>query len=210
MPSLSKENMIIALKGYIGSGKSTLSKILKDKYQFEIINADEVVSSLYENINIQKEVCNILNLDKFSKKKISEIVFNDKDKLNELEKFIHPKLEIEINRLIQTYGENIVLDCQVIDKLNINHDYEILVTCPKEKIINRVIKRDKRDKLQIENILKEQERFIVQKKKIFPINMSGDIDIAEHLNKIINIFQKDIKNKDIDYDEDDEDDEYYW
>lgn len=202
--------MIIALKGYIGSGKSTLSKILKDKYQFEIINADEVVSSLYENINIQKEVCNILNLDKFSKKKISEIVFNDKDKLNELEKFIHPKLEIEINRLIQTYGENIVLDCQVIDKLNINHDYEILVTCPKEKIINRVIKRDKRDKLQIENILKEQERFIVQKKKIFPINMSGDIDIAEHLNKIINIFQKDIKNKDIDYDEDDEDDEYYW
>ncbi len=40
--------MIIALKGYMGTGKTTISKIICKEYDFEVINADEIVQKMYE------------------------------------------------------------------------------------------------------------------------------------------------------------------
>ncbi len=183
--------MIIAIKGYIGTGKSTVSKIIANTYGYKYINADEVVANLYEDKNIQEDVCSILDLDFFSKKEIGNIVFKNIDKLNNLEAYIHPKLEKKLNDFILENKNNVVIDCQVIDKLNVIHDFEILCVCSKDTILNRIKNRDRRETDEIESILKIQEQFIVQHSKVLPINTNLDEDgIKEQIDKVLSTFEK--------------------
>ncbi len=67
--------MKIAIKGYIGSGKSTVSKIIAQEYGYEIIDADNIVAKLYEeNSNMRDEIINTLKLEEFSKQVIAKVV----------------------------------------------------------------------------------------------------------------------------------------
>ncbi len=189
--------MIIAIKGYIGTGKSTVSDIIANTYGYKYINADEVVASLYEDKNIQEDVCNILGLDFFSKKEIGNIVFKNIDKLNDLEAYIHPKLEKKINDFILENKNNVVIDCQVIDKLNVLYEFEILCVCSKNTILTRIKNRDGREIDEIERILKIQEKFMVQHSKVLPINTNLDENcIRKEIDKVLSTFEK-FKKKDL-------------
>ncbi len=205
MSNLSEGKMIIALKGYIGAGKSTISKLIEKEYNFKTINVDNIVKQLYEQDDeLKNKIVDEFGMEKFDKKELSEIVFSNKEQLRKLERIIHPILEKEIEKEIQNAKEDILLDCQIIDKLNIDYDYEILITCPKEEIIRRVKKRDNRDEVNIQNILNEQENYFLQKKKVFPINGKSDKEqLTKDLSKIIKIFKNDYKYKDLEgeYDE---------
>lgn len=88
---------IIGLMGGVGSGKSTVADILEKKYGAHLIITDEIAKRLYEKgeESYQKIVSyfgtGILNNDgEINRKKLSEIVFADKDKLEKLNSFVHP------------------------------------------------------------------------------------------------------------------------
>lgn len=88
---------IIGLMGGVGSGKSTVADILEKKYGAHLIITDEIAKRLYEKgeESYQKIVSyfgtGILNKDgEINRKKLSEIVFVDKDKLEKLNSFVHP------------------------------------------------------------------------------------------------------------------------
>ena len=88
---------IIGLMGGVGSGKSTVADILEKKYGAHLIITDDIAKKLYEKgeESYQKIVSyfgtGILNKDgEINRKKLSEIVFADKDKLEKLNSFVHP------------------------------------------------------------------------------------------------------------------------
>ena len=81
--------MIIGLTGGIASGKSTVSKYLAEK-GFKVYDADKIAKDISEKKSVQEEIILTFGnkiLDKngnIDRKKLKEIVFENKEKLKEL------------------------------------------------------------------------------------------------------------------------------
>lgn len=89
---------IIAVTGGIGSGKSTVLTILKQK-GYLVISSDEIVSDLYKNRSFLRSLKKLFPsaVKGFfrpvaDKKIISDVVFKDEKKRLELNALIHPKV----------------------------------------------------------------------------------------------------------------------
>lgn len=100
---------IIGLAGGVGTGKSTVASILKDKFNSYIVMADQVGhkamepdTQAYYNI-IDLFGRNILKEDKtIDRSKVADIVFHDANMLKRLNQIIHPFVEQYIKREIET------------------------------------------------------------------------------------------------------------
>lgn len=88
---------VIGITGGIGSGKSLVADILKNKYHARVINTDriakeqmEIGGASYQNV-VECFGTDILATDKsIDRKKLAAIVFEDKAKLNQLNQLTHP------------------------------------------------------------------------------------------------------------------------
>lgn len=99
---------IIGITGGIGSGKSAVLDILKNKYKAVVYEADKLAHDLikkdmplyYEYVSLFGE--EILDNEKeLDHKKIAEIAFHDKEKLNRLNDIVHPAVKEYILSLIE-------------------------------------------------------------------------------------------------------------
>ena len=91
--------IIIGITGGVGSGKSTALNYLKNEYNAYIVEADKLAHRLmqpgeiiYRNIIEAFGDCVIdfENSEIIDRKKLGDIVFNDKESLNKLNKIVHP------------------------------------------------------------------------------------------------------------------------
>ena len=95
----------IAITGGIGSGKSTVSEIIR-KMGYVVVSADKVYSELLVNEDFVKEICDLMNISPIEKdgritidrKALSALVFSDKTQLSRLNDFTHPRIMDEIFR----------------------------------------------------------------------------------------------------------------
>lgn len=95
----------IAITGGIGSGKSTVSEIIR-KMGYVVVSADKVYSELLLNEDFVKEICELMNISPIEKdgrvtidrKALSALVFSDKTQLLRLNDFTHPRIMDEIFR----------------------------------------------------------------------------------------------------------------
>ncbi len=161
--------MLIGLTGGSGSGKSTICSILKD-YNMFIIDADSIAHDIIkkgndaynEVINIFGE--NILDENKeIARKKLGEIVFNNKEKLDILIKITHKYVVIEIKNLINKINKDksfkhIVIDAPLLIEAELHKivDEVWVIYADINTRINRIIQRDNITKIQAENRIKSQ------------------------------------------------------
>ena len=85
-------------------------------------------------------------------KYISDIIFNDKRKLNELNKIVHPKVIHEFEKFkSNNLNKIIIIESAILFETGIylQTNYNILVTAPIKERINRVVFRDKISKLDV-------------------------------------------------------------
>lgn len=95
----------IAITGGIGSGKSTVSEIIR-KMGYVVVSADKIYSELLLNEDFVKEICGLMNISPIEKdgritidrKALSALVFSDKTQLSRLNDFTHPRIMDEIFR----------------------------------------------------------------------------------------------------------------
>ncbi|SHM55984.1 dephospho-CoA kinase [Caldanaerovirga acetigignens] len=145
---------VIGLTGGIASGKSTVSKMLREKGAY-IIDADEIAKEIvkpgkpaWEDIvrhfgkEILDESGNIL------RKKLAKIVFSDEKELSVLNRITHPRIVEEIKRQLEECKKRnekiVVIDAALL--LEIGLDVlveEVWVVAVDEKTqIERLIKRE--------------------------------------------------------------------
>lgn len=173
--------MKIAIRGVIGSGKTTTSNYIADKYGYTIFNCDDVVHELYDsNVELVNKIEDAFNIDEFSRKGLGNIVFGDNEKLKLLEKIVFPYIIKEYETITD---KNVIIDCQIVDKLNIDYDISLICHATKDTIIKRVTNRDNREVAQIEKILKAQSNIYTAKKRTWAVNT--EVDIAPQIEKII-------------------------
>ncbi|MBE51078.1 MAG: dephospho-CoA kinase [Flavobacteriales bacterium] len=176
----------IGLTGGIGSGKTYVS-IIFSNLGVPIFYADlEARKILNKNIFVQKEInknfgVNIFNNGVFDKEKLSNIIFNDKEKLKTLNSFIHPLVNKEFNKWCKSQVSTYVIKEAAIifeEKTNLNLDKIICVISDKETRKLRLIKDRKMSETQILNIMKNQ---MLDNEKI----ALSDFIINNNLNKMI-------------------------
>ena len=133
--------MRIGITGGIGSGKSFVCSIFKD-YNFKIYNSDfEAKNILNKNKNVKRLIIaefgelsyvdNILNT-----KYISDLIFSNHKKLDKINKIVHP--EVFENYYDIVYESALLFDYDNFKK----NDYNILITCPENIRIERIMSRD--------------------------------------------------------------------
>lgn len=111
---------IIGLTGGVGSGKSTVAKLLKDKYNAHLLIADDIAREYMNKGEISYQLIvdyfgsDILDdQEEIDRKKLAGIVFVHEEKLKILNSFIHPhvkdKILKEITRLKKQEPDSIAI-----------------------------------------------------------------------------------------------------
>lgn len=103
-----KQNKKIAITGGIGSGKSTVLKMLEEK-GYKVFSCDKIYAQLIADKNFAAKICQRFGdvsdgYGGIDRKKLSDIVFKDKSALSELNKITHPEIYKEMFRQAEEAG----------------------------------------------------------------------------------------------------------
>lgn len=157
--------MIVALTGGIGSGKTTIAKLF-ETMGCVVYNSDERAKDLYNNPEVKKQVIALLGVNAYSednklnKEFISDIIFNEKDKLEKLNAIIHPALALDFQNFVkQQNSESIIIkESALIFETELYKKFTtiILVIAPLEQKIKSVMSRNLISKEEVDKRMQAQ------------------------------------------------------
>jgi len=189
--------LIIGLTGGIGSGKSTVSRLLQETYQVPTIDTDQIARELVTPNSAglhaikQQFGTGILNHDAtLNRRALREIIFNDSNAKQQLEAILHPMIQNEVQTQISQLQKilpppsfilvAIPLLTESIKKNGEKPDYldQIwVVDTSVEQQLKQACQRDQNTPEQIQKIINQQasraERLAIAD---VVIHNTGDID----------------------------------
>ena len=203
------KKVVIGLTGGIGTGKSTVSQILKEKkfpvidldiISHEVIKFPKVVEKIVENFG--KEVLEYNNTGNWivSREKLGRVIFGNREKRLILNSVMHPEiLRIMREKILECKKENkiIFVEIQLLFEVQWEKefDYILLVSAEKETQIKRILSRDNRSKEEALSIINSQMSLDEKKKRSdFVIENDGNI---QDLEKKVDDFLKKIEFENI-------------
>lgn len=197
---------IIGLTGPSGAGKTEVTKIISEIYpNILIINLDKISHDLLKNnLELKNKIIknfsnkildnknnNIINIDR---KKLGEIVFCDKQKLDLLNNIMFSYIKKQVFNIINFYKNKykiILLDAPTLIQSGLYKTCNkiIVVTADKKIRLNRIINRDKillnQAVLRLDNQLPDEEYL-----KIADFVINNNNKFSELKQNIIYIIKK--------------------
>lgn len=155
---------IIGLTGGIGSGKTTIANYFKTQGVPLYIADDEAKKILYTPDTV-KEIITAFGTDVITdnlpdRGKLASLVFNAPEKLQVLNKIIHPKVLEHFKTWMEAHKNEkfIIKEAAILFESGSYKDCDkiILVTAPKEIRIQRVIQRDGTTRSKVEERMNVQ------------------------------------------------------
>ena len=203
------KKVVIGLTGGIGTGKSTVSQILKEKkfpvidldiISHEVIKFPKVVEKIVENFG--KEVLEYNNIGNWivSREKLGRVIFGNREKRLILNSVMHLEiLRIMREKILECKKENkiIFVEIQLLFEVQLEKefDYILLVSAEKETQIKRILSRDNRSKEEALSIINSQMSLDEKKKRSdYVIENDGNI---QDLEKKVDDFLKKIEFENI-------------
>jgi dephospho-CoA kinase len=154
---------IIGLTGGIGSGKTTIAKLFEAE-GIPVYIADDEAKKIMELPETILQIVNhfgenIITNKVIDKKKLSELVFKNPEKLKELNKIIHPLVKMHFDNWLKKLKVPFVIKEAAILFESGSYKYcdkIITVTASEETRIKRVMARDHCTKEQVLDRIKNQ------------------------------------------------------
>ncbi len=146
------KNFVVGLTGPTGCGKTQSAAFLA-KIGFAVIDADEVVSRLYEGCS---ELVDVIGSEFFgvvesngvlNRKKLAEIVFSSEVRRNRLEKIVWPhvvqRIYIELN-WHKSQGKNVIVDAPLLFESGAFKlcDFNVAILSSRNSRLKRIIRRN--------------------------------------------------------------------
>ena len=193
--------MVIGLTGGIGTGKSTVARRLIEK-GYPVIDTDIISKEIIEKeeiiIKINEELGDVLDYNgKINRKKLGQIVFKDKKKLNVLNSIMHPIILNEMRKQINEKSKLhniIIVDVPLLFEINIEKEFDLilLVYSTKEIQLKRIMERDNRTKEESLNIINSQMDLELKKKKSDYILKNNNTlkDLYEEIDNVLEKLEK--------------------
>jgi dephospho-CoA kinase len=147
---------VIGVTGGIASGKSTVTDILKKRFNYIVIDADQLARQAVEpgSPGLRKittafgpEVIN--ENGELNRSLMGELIANDEQARKKLNAMVHPEIKKLYDQQIDFYRQSgipaVFYDCPLLFETNLQNtvDETILVVADKEIRIGRLIERDK-------------------------------------------------------------------
>ena len=155
---------VIGLTGGIGSGETTIANYfnemgvpvyIADDGAKNVMKSDDIIEEIKTSFGEALFENNILN-----RAKLAEIVFNDKDKLAELNAIVHPavKKDFEVWLLQHKSYQYVIYEAAILFESGRYKECDLIitVTAPEEVRIKRVLKRDNTTREQVLSRMKMQ------------------------------------------------------
>lgn len=184
----------IGVGGNLGSGKSTVAKILAN-FGGRIIDADEITHNLLKKDKIIKKIKNlfpeIIKKNKVLKNKLANLVFNNKNNYKKYYSLIMPEILKTIDKEIKKRnGEFLIIDAPLLFETGLykKMDYNILVAAPRSLKISRMIKKG----FKKEDILQRLKFQMSERKskKLADFVIYNNKDEKRLKEKVIKIWEK--------------------
>jgi dephospho-CoA kinase len=210
--SVQSSPLFVAITGDIGSGKSSVSKILVE-YGFTVYSADEIGHKLLDERSIYYKLVkyfgnSIIKKNKIDRDQLGKIVFNDEEKLKYLNNIMHPKIIDEILKIRNLYNDEQItethtgkdFDTDLIERkqivffeipllfeasLETCFDISILITADLENKLHRCLDRSNKSREEVLSILLKQMPQ-EEKQKLADIILVND-DTIDNLRNQINV-----------------------
>ena len=200
--------MVIGLTGGIGTGKSTVSQILKDR-GFPVIDLDVISHEVIEFPSVVEKIVQnfgreVLDEDEagnctISREKLGKIIFANKEKRLTLNSIMHPEiLKVMHKKILECKSEKnkiIFVEVQLLFEVQWEKefDYILLVAAKRDMQVRRVLERDKRSEEEAWNIINSQMSLDEKREKSdFVIENDGNMD---DLNKKVDKFLKSLERQ---------------
>ena len=153
------KTLSIGLTGGIGCGKTLIAKVFSH-LNVPIFNADNEAKLLYQDDEIKEQLKTMFSEDIFvgdvlNTKKLSQIVFSNKEKLQQLSDFIHPLVQKRyqsfLNKNTVLNVPYVIMESAIIfeSKWEKYFDKLICVNTPQNLVIQRAMQRDNASKQEI-------------------------------------------------------------
>jgi dephospho-CoA kinase len=155
---------IIGLTGGIGSGKTTVAQLFLS-FDIPVYITDLEARNLMKSDAILDQIRNVFGIAVFEKgilirEKLSEIVFNDANKLAQLNGIVHPAVKSHFKQWLLEHQKDplIIYESAILFESGSYKecDFVINVVAPLETRIRRVIERDKTTREKVLERIKNQ------------------------------------------------------
>lgn len=155
----------VGLTGGIGSGKTTVCHVFK-LLGIPVYHADIHARKLSDTDNeIRKSLTNLFGADIYNesglnRKRLSELIFQNRNLLQKVNEIIHPKVLDHFNQWISEYQQMkyIIHEAAIIFESGMKNIFDkiITVTAPKDMRIKRIIERGGLSEDDVKKIIKNQ------------------------------------------------------
>lgn len=169
----------IGITGGIGSGKSTVCSIFL-KLGIPVYQADVEAKKLYADPEIKMKISvlfgdEIYQNGSLDRKKLASIVFQDKEKLEELNQIIHPAVAKHYESwLLDQNAPYVIKEAAIMFESGAYRglDKVVTVACPEEIRLARVLKRDAASEEEVRGRMRHQmsERERIEKSDLQIVN----------------------------------------
>ncbi|SJZ40112.1 dephospho-CoA kinase [Selenihalanaerobacter shriftii] len=193
--------MFIGLTGGIASGKSTVSKLLKD-LGIPVIDADQISREIVKpNKPAWQKIVDyfgrdiLLSNQNLNRDKLGEIIFNDETAREKLNQITHPKIISEIKKRAEKLKEagegTVVADVPLLIEINMMEIFDEVwvVYVRRETQIKRLMTRDQIDRETA--IAKIESQMSLDKKKGYADRLIINEGTKDELkDKILSIWRE--------------------
>ncbi|MBO5479038.1 MAG: dephospho-CoA kinase [Clostridia bacterium] len=182
---------IIGVTGKSGAGKTTICKILKEKYNANIIDADEIARDLSKKGNKYLQAIancfgeDILNASgELQRKKLANIIYESEEKRNDLNNITFIYVVEEMKEKISGLKNEklVVIDAPLLFESGLDKmcDFVIGVTASKAQKIERICKRDNiTEEIAQKRLEIQMEEDEIRKRADYVIENENDLQILE-------------------------------
>ena len=198
--------MIVGLTGGIGTGKSTVSRKLRERgypvidldvISREVIEYPEVIDELVRNFGneILENQNNISGKKSISRNKLRQTVFKEEKKVSVLNSIMHPPIVKEMRKQIEELKKSyktVFVEVQLLFEAKLEKEFDIivLVYADKKTQLERVLKRDERSEEEVQQIINAQMDMTEKRRRSnYIIENNGnsemlDLEIEKFIKKL--------------------------
>lgn len=189
--------MVVGLTGGIGSGKSTVAKMLEE-LGVPVYNSDIAAKNLMVTSKVLKrKIVALLGEQSYSKNElnreyIASLVFNDRALLQKLNEIVHPAVRKHFIKWSKKQDHPYVVQETALlfeNGSNYLYDKTILVTAPKDIRVARIVARDGSTKQQVlqrmQNQLGDEQKLALADFVIENIDLDRTAIKLRELNKAL-------------------------